>query len=982
MSRPINMAKDVALTGLGVRLPGPDGEPVRGPAHLWQMLLSGDSALGRYPQERWERMAEGLHPADRPEYPWPVAPLEAPAAIDHETLGLSAAEAAHYSPTQRLILEAGVEAVEDAGLDPASLAGPGTGLYVGNASPDEAVQTFASGARPSFAGLSAGGAGMLATPLSRLFDTHGPLLTMDTSCSSALYALDAGARDVADGRVDTAVVIGVNTARTPAVGRAFADGPVLASQISRPFDRKADGFVRGEGIVVAVLRRYGTARRERDRIYATVAATRTGADGRSPGTGMPSVDAQAQLWERTLSGAGIHPDEVDYVQAHGTATRAGDGAEARALGRAFTRTEEHPLWVGSTKGAFGHSEGAAGLVGVAAAALSLYYGRIPPTAGHRTPSPLVERHHLRVPTRAIDWPEKRVCAPRHAGVSSLGFSGGIACAVLRQAPPARPDDEHDQAADPVQVLALSARDRAGLAEQAERLHTAVTGPQAPSPAHLAAHLARRTDQQGPWRAAVVCSPDAAAGSALHALSQGQTHPDLSGPAREQGGRQVWAFGGHGAAHPGMGARLYEADALFARHMDRARAALAEHTRAPWHPLQGLPQGLARTQQATWAMQVAVAATLTERWSLVPDAVVGHSLGEVAAAHVAGALDLVQAARLVVARSQLLERVAPGGGMVSVEADAHVVAELAQEHGVEVAATNAPRLHVLSGARDRVCAAQVEAARAGYVTRILRGAPPAHSRAVEPALDELGQRLEGLVAKAPRIEMVSTVTAAPVADLSAHYWVRQLRAPVDFEAAVVGLAGRGPVLLGELSPHPVLAVPTAQSGARHHLPLQVATLGSSDHDEVQGPARLAAWAHTHGLSPEQGYVPHPPVELGPRTWRQRPPVDWPTELSGLDAEQVRARVADWVHRQVAELSSLTVGPAERDRPLEDLGLNSMSRLTLRTHVLSRLGVQATGAAEVEHAPTINGITDALTVLVRSQEPTESAGTDGTDTPTDP
>ncbi|GHD36626.1 hypothetical protein GCM10007147_44110 [Nocardiopsis kunsanensis] len=963
MSRPESRA--AALTGIGVRLPGPTGEPVRGPHQLWNTLLSGASALGRYPHHRWEHMARRLHPDDRPQSPWPVASLQPPDQVEHTAFHLSAAEAQRLSATQRLVLEVGAEALEDAGLDPATLAGPDTGLYVGSASPDEAVEAFNENARPGLADLSAGGAGMLATPLSRWLDSRGPLLTMDTSCSSSLYALDAARRDLADGRVSTALVIGVNTARTPAVSRAFAHGPVLAPEpVSHPFDTGAEGFVRGEGAVAVVLRNQHEADQDRDRLYALLTHTRTGADGRSAAAGAPSASAQAELLTRTYSEADITPDEIGYLIAHGTATRAGDHAEARALGRVFDRGEHTPLWVGSVKGAFGHSEGAAGLLGVVAAALSLHHGHIPPTAGHRVPSPALGRHHLRVPTQQMRWP-RAVDSARRAGVTSLGFSGAIAHALLEQAPPPRPGHE-DTDQQPAHVWALSATSKAALAEQAGRLHEQLTRPDPPSAARVSAHLARRTDRRGPWRAALVHAPGSNGIAGLEALAQGRAHEALVGPARAGTGRLAWVFGGHGAARPGMGAQLYRADEIFARHMDRAHQALVQHTLAPWHPARGAAQGLAQTQQATWAMQTALAATLAERWELTPEVVVGHSLGEVAAAQVAGALDVDQAARLVVARSELLERVAPTGGMLSLEADSATARALAAAHGVEVAAANAPLLQVLSGPRERLEAVRVQAEQDGYTARELPAAPPAHSRAVEPVLGELADRLGRLRAQPPRVEMVSTVSATSVQDLSTDYWVRQLRAPVDYEAALACVARQGPVLVAELSPHPVLAVPTMRIAARHHLDAQVATLVDGTDAESQGLARLAARAHGHGLTLHQGDGPHPPVELRPRTWRAHTPADWPKTLAGLEPDEACAALAAWVHQCVDELAPGPVRETDRDTVLEELGLNSMHRLILRAEILSHLPPET--ATAVEQNPTINGISHTLAqTLIRAGDP---------------
>ena len=914
-----------ALVGIGCRLPGGQSPDVRGPAQAWRALVEGKPAITRYPEHRWQAMQARLHPDDRDGAPWPVAHLELPTGTEAAVFGLRAGDVELLSPAQVLVLETAAEALADAGIPASSLAGPRTGIYVATSSPDPALETFTDQARPRLADLPAGGAGMLATHLSRWLDARGPLSTYDTTCSASVYALDAARRDLDQERVDVAIVVGLNTASSPIVGRAFADGQALAHDGDlAPFDERAHGYVRGEAAVAVVLRPYRQARHAQDRVYAVIEHTAVGADGRSAGVGLPSADAQAELITRAHAEADIHPDAVDVVLAHGTGTAAGDRAEAKALGRAYglprRGTAPDPLTVTSVKGLWGHAEGAAGLVSLAATALMLYHDQVPPTAGHHTPHPRTSAAGLQIPTRMQDWPRRGLPVPGLAGINCLGFSGAIGYMLVRRAP--RPRRTGPTPLPGAPVLALSAPTPAALHGQATAVADALTphpgsGP-GPRTTRVAAHLAVRCDHH-PTRAAVVAPSRARARAraALEALAEGRPHPHLVGPrTAPTPSSLVWAFGGHGAAHPGMGAALYRTDALFAVRLDEAVQALAAQTAGRgWHPLtRPALDSLAVVQQATWAVQVATAATLTDRWGLRPTTVIGHSLGEAAAAHVAGALSLDDAARLVCARSELLERIAPTGGMVTARLDAVDAEQVAAAHGVEVAARNAPQRVVFSGPAARLDAVVQDLEGRGADPRPLAGAPPAHSRAVEPVMDELAAALRGLYPRplTQGVDLVSTVTArsVPGTDLGSDYWVSQLRAPVDFAAALAVLARRGPALVQELSPHPVLVVPAAEVRARHALDLEVQGIGA---DGVSL-SRAAAHAYIHRVPFTWPYTQGAPIDLEPAPWQAPPPPTlWAERLNGLAGAERDRAVRQIVHQAVADLSPMPGHTTPHHRP---------------------------------------------------------------------
>ncbi|WP_051049401.1 beta-ketoacyl synthase N-terminal-like domain-containing protein [Nocardiopsis kunsanensis] len=952
-----------ALTGIGARLPAGQGRPdTRGPAQTWQALLTAESATSRYPAPDWEQIATDLHPGDRPDAPWPVAHLNLPSAVPPEVFGgLRSGEAALLSPTQALAMQVVHEALADAGLPADRLAGPDTGLYVATSSPDEALRTFAPRMRPSLPEITAGGAGMIATPIMRWLNTRGPVQTMDTSCSSSLYALDAARRDIATGRVETALVIALNTARSAPVARAFHTGGVLSpTGVCRPFDEKADGFVRGEAAVAIVLRAPTLAQQERDRVYALIEHTRTGADGRAAAVGAPSLSAQRELYADTVAEAGLGPEAIGYALAHGTATEAGDRVESRAWAHALKRSESDPVALGSVKGLWGHAEGGAGLTSVVAAALSLHHGQVPATAGHTTPRPRLAELGLRVPTAAEPWPGDG--CERRAMVSSLGFSGALGTAVLRAAP-SRPKQAATTGA---LALPVSGPTPEAVRERAGALADALQGPEPPGLGQVVAHGARRLDR-GRTRACVVAGTSTQAWEGLHALKRGHPHPAVSGPATTPAGqrpRVVLAFGGHGASAPEMGRQLYRTDPDFAHDLDFVLLNLAELGGTRWHPLSAAPDGLAATQQATWAVQVAWAITLISRYDMDIDAVVGHSAGEVAAAHVSGALDLGQAAALVCARSQLLERITHRGGMLTAEIGPVPALDLALEYGVEVAAHNGPHLTVFSGshrALERLAATLEER---GARPRRLPGAPPAHSREVERYLPLLQHDLEGLRPQAGYRTMVSTCTGTAVegTGLDAAYWARQVRSPVQWEQAITHMSRSGPLLVVEASPNPVLAVPTTQTRARHHLNLTITAPGHEPDSLAQAVGAL----HTHGAALAWPYPAAPPVEMEPAPWDEDTTTpSWGQRVAELSGQERLAELTLQVHHLVQGLAPVSVGEQDRQTPLERLGLNSMDRLSLRSLLSSHLPVDASQVGE--HEPTIASIAQAVYTAMPAAPP---------------
>ncbi|WP_155998371.1 type I polyketide synthase [Streptomonospora sp. PA3] len=962
-----------AVVGIGCRLPG----VVNSPAALWELLTSGRSTIGPVPEDRWSAMAELLHEEDRPGRAWPAAALGADevSAFDNGFFGIDPATAEAMHPLHRWVAETGVEALQDAGITAAEAADR-TGIYTGSAAVDSAVDGFAPGRRPGLLTVGGTGAGMLATQLARFLDARGPVTTIDTACSSSLTAIHYARRDLEAGDIDIAIVAGVNSVTSPVPTRAFADGGVIADEC-RPFDAKADGYVRGEGAVVVVLRRLDDARSRGDRVYAVVAGSAVNSDGRSPqGLGAPSAEAQARLLADCYARAGVDPAVVGYVHAHGTGTRAGDRIEAQALHRVFARSPEDPLVVGSSKGALGHQEGGAGVVGLAAAALAVHHGRIPSTAGHANLRPALQRMAIRVPTETTAWPERG--AGRVAGVSSFGFGGSNAHAILTQPPEPGPGSAAEpaaaQRAPATQVVPISAHTPESLAATAADWADAVES--APAGLRAVAATAGHRRDHHSHRAAVVAATPAEAGRALRALASGQAHPALAGPRQvppREPLRLVFAFGGHGAQRSAMGRVLAQRSPAFAAALEEVGACLDAWGADPsWNPLAGEPAGYAATQQAVFAFQVAAARTLGS-WGLIPDAVVGHSLGEVAAAHIAGALTLEAAARVVVTRSRMLEEVVDDGAMLATGLSASEARmRLADHPELDLAVHNGPRATVVSGPTGALqrLARELQAQEVWH--RLLPDAPPAHSRLVADGAKRLGAALEGMEAGAPTTALASTaLRGAPAPVMDAGYWAAQLRDPVDLHAALARTAHAGRCLIVEISPNATLATPITQTITQHALPAAVSAPGALETDEHTALLHAVADCYTHGRIPDWPDRGHPHAPLPPLRWHRATAEAAPSlraQLAGLGAAERRDRLERLARTLVADLAPGPVGPEDHDTDLGDLGLTSHARLALRAR-LAGLDPELArpGALDVEHSPTIAGLGRALATVLPAPEP---------------
>ncbi|MET9902384.1 SDR family NAD(P)-dependent oxidoreductase [Streptomyces sp. NPDC006446] len=864
---------DIAIISMACRFPGGADDPEA----LWRLLAAGEDAVGEVPAGRWD--TQGLYDPD-PEatgkaYTLRGGFLTGIDRFDAAFFGISPREAAAMDPQQRLLLQTGWEAIERAGIVPETLNGSSTGVYVGlydsgylaSAPLDRLDGHVGTGSASSVA------SGRIAYTLG----LQGPAVTVDTACSSSLVALHLAARALAGGECDLALAGGATLLVTPRGHVEFSRLRGLSpSGRCSPFSTEADGVVWAEGCGLVLLKRLADARRDGDRVLAVVKGSAINQDGRSQGLSAPNGPAQERVLRAALDDAGLRPDDLDYVEAHGTGTRLGDPIEGRALASVFGpgRPADRPLGVGSLKSNIGHTQAAAGIGGVIKTVLSLGHERLPASLHAETPTEHVDWADggLRVHSGAEAWP-RRGDRVRRAGVSAFGISGTNAHVVLEESPedlirPAVPSaatptptsaptvtpTRHPRTGEPA-LFPLSARTLPALQGQAARLLGALAAQPRPALPDVAGTLTHhRTHFE--HRAVVRAADHDELVTALRGLAEGNPDPDLVvGPQQTlPPGKLAFVFPGQGAQWSGMARELLDWSPVFADEIDRCDAALRPFTvwsvAAVLRGEEGAPslERVDVVQPVLFAVMVSLAAVWRAR-GVRPDAVIGHSQGEVAAACVAGALSLNDAAAVVALRSQALTEVS-GTGTMAVVALPHteVEARLAGLGGrVSVAAVNSGRSTVIAGDVEPLEALLADLDREQVFVRRLDVDYASHSARVEPLRATILDELDGVTTSPTAVAWYSTVTGEPVTEeLEADYWYTNLREPVRFAPTVERMAADGYRHFVELSPHPslVTAVRTVAEDRGHE---DLVAVGSLRRDE-DGPACLdrgAAELHVHG-----------------------------------------------------------------------------------------------------------------------------------------
>ncbi|MFC8678113.1 beta-ketoacyl synthase N-terminal-like domain-containing protein [Streptomyces griseorubiginosus] len=1017
----------VAVIGLGCRLPG----GVHGPGDYWRLLTDGVDAIRRVPEDRWRDF--GAFP---PEDALPYGGyLDDIAGFDADFFRISPREAAVMDPQQRILLEVVHETLAHAAVPAASLAGTATGVFVGVSAPEYGTLTGADPAAVDPWAPAGGALSVTAGRLSYVLDARGPSMAVDTACSSSLVAVHHACVSLRTGESDTAIAAGVNLLLSPAVTVAFRRAGALAPDgRCKPFSADADGIGRGEGCAAVLLKRLSDAERDGDRVLAVIRATAVNSDGRSNGLLAPNPAAQQALLTSAYARAGLAPAHIDYVEAHGTGTPLGDPIEAGALAAVLgaDRDPDQPLLLGSVKSNLGHLESAAGIAGLVKTVLALHHDVIPPSL-HCSGGSALDDVRLRVVSEGEPWP--RYGGTATAGVSGFGFGGTNAHAVLEEwrpgVLPSRPAEEPG-----ARLYVLSDVDEERLRDTAARLADWLRTASA-HPADVARTLAGRAGR-GSVRAAVVARDRAELADGLDALARGDT-PGTSahGPvvtgvrelvgrssvvtgARElvgrgsvvTGGRDlvgrgpVWVFSGYGSQWAGMGRRLLTEEPAFAAAVEKldAECGLSLYER--------LASGCALdrlevAQPVLFGLQVALA-ELWRSYGVEPAAVIGHSLGEVAAAVCAGALDVSEGARIVTVRARLLSGL-QGGAMAVVDLEDGELGLLERDFpGVHVAVHSSPGQKVVTGEEPAVARFVRWLEGQGRAARSMRVVGAGHSPQVDPLLPELTASLADIGGRAPHVPVYSTVLDDPRGGsvFDAAHWAANLRRPVRLDRAVTAAAADGHGVFVEISPHPVLAravtdtVPDAlalgtlrrdadgcadflaQLGALYcaggRLPLpagRVVDLPAPRWKHVRhwwtdgrgaAPAKpaagTAAGARTRVSADAEAWVTSDAEARVPAHAEARVPAHGTaaTPAQGLVGEVDTAEDTSVAGRLCHHIAAVTGHPAGRISPataLADLGLDSLMAVRIRTALEREFAVQLP-LRDLLGATTVQALADRI------------------------
>lgn len=825
----------VAVVGRACRLPGANS--VR---DLWTLLASGSCAVTEIPQDRWN-LARWSHPKPGRRgrsYTWAAGVVDRVWDFDPAPFGLSPREAEQMDPQQRLLLEVTWEALEDAGLAPSSLAGSPVGVFVGASALDYGnlrLHDVASGDAYFATGNTLS---IIANRLSYVFDLTGPSFAVDTACSSSLVALNEACEAIKTGRIDTAIVAGVNVLASPFGFIGFSQAGMLSpTGLCQAFSEDANGYVRAEGAVVLVLRSRQVAERAGNRIHALVSGSGTNSDGRTNGISLPDPERQAALLRSIYTDLVDHPDDLAFVEAHGTGTRVGDPAEARAIGEVLGAGRSTPLMIGSIKTNIGHTEPVSGLAGVLKAMLALEHDALPASLHCRRLNPDIPFADLNISVCTRLTPLVGRGKRRLAGISSFGFGGTNAHVVVEDPP--RTGAVAGTRARP-RFLTISAQTSEALREavgrHVEAFREAVDDEEA---ARLAAAVNAQRDRLAHRFVAAVVSREQVVGALSAGIEAAQAGLAAIERAVERRAPVAFVFSGNGSQWPGMGRAAYARSDTFREafdEVDRTFGLVSGWSLVQTMHERDLAQRIVHTsvaQPLIFAIQVASARALSCE-GLKPSFAIGHSVGEIAGAHVAGALSLADAVRVIHYRSRHQELTAGSGSMAVVFGPLEAVETLSREiDGLEIAGCNSARSHVVAGPPAALAALAGAARRLGCRTRALDLPYPFHSRLMAPVEEPLAADLSDIEARDVSTTFISTVTgdALPGRDLGSAYWWRNVREPIRFMDAIQSGIRLGARVFVEIGPSTTLLSHVTDIADR--LGTDIATLGVLDRKEGDG-----------------------------------------------------------------------------------------------------------------------------------------------------
>ena len=992
-STSIILNEPIAIIGLSCRFP-----KAVNPNAFWELLKKGVDAISEVPPDRWD--VDAFH-SDSPD-PGKMTTrfggfLDDVDLFDPAFFGISPREAARMDPQQRLLLEVSWEALENAFIAPPSLAGSRTGVFVGVSSYDYSRLQFND---PEMIDAYAGTGNahsIAANRLSYVFDLRGPSMAVDTACSSSLVATHLACQSLRTGEADLALAAGVNLILTPELTITFSQARMLAPDgHCKTFDASADGYVRGEGCGVIVLKRLSDALRDGDTILALIRGSAVNQDGRSNGLTAPNGLAQQDVIRQALANAGVEPNEIGYVETHGTGTPLGDPIEIASLRAVLDREGANGrVLLGSVKTNIGHLESAAGIAGLIKSVLALQNEAIPPHLHLKEVNPYLSLEESRLEIGTYLRPWKRRDQPRFAGVSSFGFGGTNAHVVLSDAPQVVIPSAH-AIERPRHLLALSAKTESSLHELAlltgEHLKSESLADVCFTANTARSHFEHRLAIQA---------------SSLEELknSLSNTGNWITGYAKPGAQPKVaFLFTGQGSQHPGMGRQLYETQPVFRAALDRCAEILQPLMDRPLLEILFESDSIHQTtytQPALFAFEYALA-EMWRSWGIQPQAVIGHSVGEYVAACVAGVFSLEEGLRLIAERARLMGGLPQNGTMAAVFAEAARVAEALKpyQEKISIAATNGPENTVISGKTSAVQTVLDELAKHGIASKPLTVSHAFHSPLMDPILDAFEAAARRVRFNAPRINLISNLTGGNLdagKTPDAKYWREHLRADVKFASGMESLAALGIDAFIEIGPSPLLL----GMGKRCLPESNAAWLPSlrQGQDDWQILLDSLGKLYIQGVDIDwtgfdQGYLrrkvtlPNYPFErqrywLEPST-AQSSARSLPARSNGKSHREEKARVEDhrertvvrppandldhaallaitpsrreevlqdFLRRQTARILGMDINRLGFDQPLDTMGLDSLMAIELKNSLESRLGIKLSIASLLQ-GPTIS------------------------------